>query len=377
MLMSVVQIHLSPPNLKPTVSQLWAFWFLCCPLADVYVEQRVCMKQMLNACSLIASLCAALGIGVSVPVAAQDYPSPNKNITFVLPYAAGGPTDKAARDLAQAMSRAMGGHSIVVENVPGASGSIGVNKVAKAANDGYTLLFMHIAQATLPTFIRNLPYNVEKDFEYLGLVSENPMNLIARPTMPANSMEELIAWIHANKGKISISNAGPGTASHLCGMLLQTTLKVDMISVPYKGTAPAMTDLIGGQIDLMCDQTTTTIPQIEGKRVKSFAVTTPKRLASASLKDTPTMQEVGFKDFAVTIWQGLYAPKGTSAQVLVKLNEALKTATKDPDFIKKQELGGATVITDTRTDPVGHKAFVMSEMAKWAPVIKAGGVYAD
>jgi tripartite-type tricarboxylate transporter receptor subunit TctC len=314
---------------------------------------------------------------LSFNAVAQDFPVASKPITFVLPYAAGGPTDKAARDLAQSMSKFLGGHSIVVDNAAGASGSIGANKVAKAPADGYTLLFTHIAQATLPTFFRNLPYNVERDFEYIGLVSENPMNLIGRPNLPANNMTELLAWINANKGKINIANAGPGSASHLCGMLFQSTIKVDMTSVPYKGTAPAMTDLIGGQVDLMCDQTTTTIPQIEGKRVKSYAVTTPVRLTAPVLKDNPTMQEAGLKDFSVTIWQGLYAPRGTPAPVLKKLNDALKAAVKDPDFIRKQEAGGATVITDARNDPAGHKAFVMSEVAKWAPVIKAAGVYAD
>jgi tripartite-type tricarboxylate transporter receptor subunit TctC len=150
-----------------------------------------------------------------------------------------------------------------------------------------------------------------------------------------------------------------------------------MTSVPYKGTAPAMTDLIGGQVDLMCDQTTTTIPQIEGKKVKSFAVTTPARLSSPVLKDMPTMQEAGLKDFTVTIWQGLYAPKGTPAAVLKKLNDALKVAVKDPEFVRKQDAGGASVINDARNDPAGHKAFVMSEVTKWAPIIKAAGVYAD
>lgn len=319
------------------------------------------------ACALLASANAW----------AQDYPASNKSITFVLPYAAGGPTDKAARDLAQAMSKAMGGHSIVIDNSAGASGSIGANKVAKASADGYTLLFTHIAQATLPTFFRNLPYNVEKDFEYIGLVSENPMNLIGRPSLAANNMAELVTWVQANKGKINIANAGPGSASHLCGMMFQSILKVDMTSVPYKGTAPAMTDLIGGQVDLMCDQTTTTIPQIEGKKVKSYAVTTPTRLATPALKDMPTMQEAGLKDFSVTIWQGLYAPKGTPAAALKKLNDALKVAVKDPDFVRKQEAGGASVILDARNDPAGHKAFVLSEVSKWAPVIKAGGVYAD
>ena len=311
------------------------------------------------------------------PAAAQDYPVSSRPISFVLPYAPGGPTDKAARDLAQAMSKAMGGQSIVVENLPGASGSIGVARVAKASNDGYTLLFTHIAQATLPTFYRNLPYNVEKDFEYLGLVSENPMNLIARPTMPANNLAELVSWIQSNKGKISIANAGPGSASHLCGMMFQSTVKVEMVSVPYKGTAPAMTDLIGCQIDLMCDQTTTTIAQVEGKKVKSYAVTTPTRLTSPALKDSPTMQEAGYKDFAVTIWQGLYAPKGTPPAVLKKLNDALKVAVKDPEFIRKQEAGGASVITDGRVEPAGHKAFVLAEMAKWAPIIRASGIYAE
>ena len=327
--------------------------------------------------STIFSLTLVGSALVSASAWSQEYPAPSKPITFVLPYAAGGPTDKAARDLAQSMSKALGGHSIVVDNAAGASGSIGAAKVAKANADGYTLLFTHIAQATLPSFFRNLPYNVEKDFEYLGLVSENPMNLIGRPSLPANNMAELISWIQANKGKINISNAGPGSASHLCGMLFQSTLKVDMTSVPYKGTAPAMTDLIGGQVDLMCDQTTTTIPQIEGKKVKSFAVTTASRLSSPVLKDMPTMQEAGLKDFTVTIWQGLYAPKGTPPAVLKKLNDALKVAVKDPEFIRKQDAGGASVINDARNDPAGHKSFVMSEVNKWSPIIKAAGVYAD
>ena len=333
--------------------------------------------KALNMRSKLLFVPAALVLCLAVNAHAQDYPAANKSITFVLPYAAGGPTDKAARDLAQSMSKVMGGHSIVIDNAAGASGSIGANKVAKANADGYTLLFTHIAQATLPSFFRNLPYNVEKDFEYLGLVSENPMNLIGRPNLPANTMAELISWAQSNKGKINISNAGPGSASHLCGMLFQSTLKVDMTSVPYKGTAPAMTDLIGGQVDLMCDQTTTTIPQIEGKKVKSFAVTTPTRLSSPALKDMPTMQEAGLKDFTVTIWQGLYAPKGTPAPVLKKLNDALKAAVKDPEFIRKQDAGGASVINDARNDPAGHKAFVLSEVTKWAPIIKSAGVYAD
>jgi tripartite-type tricarboxylate transporter receptor subunit TctC len=323
-----------------------------------------------------ALIATAAALACTFGAQAQDFPIKDKSITFVVPFAAGGPTDKAARDLAVSMGKTLG-TTIVVDNAVGASGSIGANKIAKANADGYSLLFFHIGQATLPTFLRNIPYKVETDFEYIGLVSENPMSLIARPNMAANTMPELVKWINDNKGKVNIGNAGPGSASHLCGMLFQSALKADMTSVPYKGTAPAMTDLIGGQIDLMCDQTTTTAPQIEGKKVKAYSVTTPKRIGVAPFNNLPTMQESGLKDFSVTIWQGLYAPKGTPAPVLKKLNDALKVAVKDPEFIKKQEGLGAIVINDQRNDSVGHKAFVMAEVAKWAPVIKAGGVYAD
>lgn len=341
------------------------------------VKRGVVVLKKIKISSLSALAFSSLLMMGSVQTQAQSYPEANKPISIILPYPAGGPTDKAGRDLAFFMSKALGGHTVVVQNVTGASGSIGVNRGAKAASDGYTLLFTHIAQATLPTFFRKLPYNVQNDFEFLGLVSENPMNLIGRSTLPANNMKELLAWIQANKGKVNLANAGPGSAAHLCGMMFQSKVGVDMTSVPYKGTGPAMTDLLGGQVDLMCDQTTTTLPQLDAKKVKSFAVTTPERLTAPALKDTPTMQEAGLKDFTVTIWQGLYAPKGTPAPVLKKLNEALKTAIKNPDFIKRQEQGGATVITDARIEPAGHRAFVAAETEKWAPVINAGGIYAD
>jgi tripartite-type tricarboxylate transporter receptor subunit TctC len=324
---------------------------------------------------ILITLAAALATA-GLQAQAQDFPSKDKQITFVVPFAAGGPTDKAARDLAVSMSKTLG-VPIVVDNAAGASGSIGANKVAKAQADGYTLLFFHIGQATLPTMMRNLPYKVESDFEFLGIVSENPMAVLGRSTLPANNMAELTKWANDNKGKINLGNAGIGSASHLCGMLFQSAIKVDMTTVPYKGTAPAMTDLIGGQIDLMCDQSTVAAPQLEGKKVKGYAVTTPKRLTPAAFKDIPSMQEANFKDFAVTIWQGLYAPKGTPAPVLKKLNDALKIAVKDADFISKQEAGGAIVVNDQRTDPAGHKAYVSAEIAKWAPVIKAAGAYAD
>ena len=316
---------------------------------------------------------ASLALGAH----AADYPVKDKVITIVVPFAAGGPTDRVARDLAEAMRKPLGGGTVVVDNAAGAGGSIGANKVAKAAPDGYTLLLHHVGMATMPTLVRNIPFKVESDFEYLGMINDVPMTLIGKPALPANNYRELASWINQNKGKINLGNAGVGSASHLCGLLFQTAIKTDMTPVPYKGTGPAMTDLIGGQIDLMCDQTTNTTSQIEARKVKAFAVTTPKRLTTAALKDLPTLQEVGLKDFQVTIWHGLYAPKGTPADVQKKLNDALKAALKDPEFIKKQEGLGAVVVTDKRVEAAEHKKFVAAEIAKWSPIIKAAGVYAD
>ena len=324
------------------------------------------MKRLLLLAATVAAFAAQ----------AQSFPG-TKPVTIVVPFAAGGPTDRVARDLAEAMRKPLGGASVVVDNAAGAGGSIGANKVAKAAPDGHTLLLHHIGMATMPTLVRNLPFKVESDFEYLGMVNDVPMTLIGRPSLPANNYKELVTWIGQNKGKINLGNAGVGAASHLCGLLFQNALHTEMTTVPYKGTGPAMTDLIGGQIDLMCDQTTNTTGQIEGKKVKAFAVTTAKRLTTPALKNLPTLQESGLKGFEVTIWHGLYAPKGTPPEVLAKLNAALKAALKDPEFIKKQEGLGAVVVTDKRVEPAEHKKFVAAEIAKWSPIIKAAGVYAD
>jgi tripartite-type tricarboxylate transporter receptor subunit TctC len=331
------------------------------------------MKKFLKTLLPVAMLVAAI-----VPAAhAADFPIKDKVITIVVPFTAGGPTDRVARDLAEAMRKQLGGVSVVVDNAAGAGGSIGANKVAKATPDGHTLLLHHIGMSTMPTLVRNIPFKVESDFEYLGLVNDVPMTLIGKPSMPANNYKELASWIAQNKGKINLGNAGVGSASHLCGLLFQNALQTDMTPVPYKGTAPAITDLIGGQIDIMCDQTTNTTSQIEGKKVKAFAVTTAKHLTTPALKDLPTLQEMGLKNFEVTIWHGLYAPKGTPPDVQKKLNDALKGALKDADFVKKQEGLGAVVVNDKRMEPAEHKKFVAAEIAKWSPIIKAAGVYAD
>ena len=302
---------------------------------------------------------------------------PEKSVTIVVPFAAGGPTDKVARDLGVVLSKHLNNQTVVIENVGGAGGTLGAARVAKAAPDGYTLLLHHIGMATSPALYRKMPYDTLGDFEYLGMVNDVPMTIVARPTLPANTMPELVKWLEANKGKINLANAGLGAASHLCGLLFQQSLKIDMTTVPYKGTGPAMTDLMGGQVDIMCDQTTNTSAQIEGGKVKGYAVTSSKRLTTPALAKLPTLDESGMKGFNVGIWHGMYAPKGTPKAVQDQVNAALRKALADPEFIKRQEALGAVVITDARLGSAEHKKFVEAEINKWGPVIKAAGQYAD
>jgi tripartite-type tricarboxylate transporter receptor subunit TctC len=302
---------------------------------------------------------------------------PDKAVTIVVPFAAGGPTDKVARDLGVVLSKHLNNQTVVIENVGGAGGTLGAARVAKAAPDGYTLLLHHIGMATSPALYRKMPYDTLGDFEYLGMVNDVPMTIVARPTLPANTMPELVKWLEANKGKINLANAGLGAASHLCGLLFQQSLKIDMTTVPYKGTGPAMTDLMGGQVDIMCDQTTNTSAQIEGGKVKGYAVTSSKRLTTPALAKLPTLDESGMKGFNVGIWHGMYAPKGTPKPVQDQINAALRKALADPEFIKRQEALGAVVITDARLGSAEHKKFVEAEINKWGPVIKAAGQYAD
>ena len=316
---------------------------------------------------------AVLALGAQ----AQAFPAPGKTITLIVPFSAGGPTDKVARDLAEALRKPLGGATIVIDNAAGAGSTIGTAKAFRAPPDGYTLLVTHVGMATTPALYRKLPYVVD-EFEFAGLINEVPMVVVGKPTLEANNFKELTAWIAQNKGKVNMANAGLGSASHLCGLMLQQALKTEMTTVPYKGTAPAMTDLMGGQVDFMCDQTTNTTSQVEGKKIKAYAVTTPKRLMlPAVYKDLPTLDEAGLKGFNVSIWHGLYAPKGTPAAIVKTLNDALKVALKDPDFIKKEEGLGAIVVNDARANSADHKKFVQAEVAKWGPVIKAAGQYAD
>jgi tripartite-type tricarboxylate transporter receptor subunit TctC len=310
---------------------------------------------------------------------AQAFPG-SKPVSLVVPFAAGGPTDRVARDLAEAMRKQIPGSNFVVENAAGAGGTIGANKVAKAAPDGYTLLLFHIGMASTPAMYRKLPYKPLEDFEYLGLVNEVPMTLVGKPQLPANTYRDFENYIRANAGKLNLAHAGLGSASHLCGLLWQAALKGGeaLTTIPFGGTAPAMNALVGGQVDVMCDQTTNTSAQIEAGRIKAFAVTTAKPLSGNKvLKDYPSLQEMGLKGFNLTIWHGLYAPKGTPAAVNAALNTALKAALKDPEFIKKQEGLGAIVVTDNRVEPANHKAFVAAEITKIKTAVDAAKQYAD
>ena len=329
------------------------------------------MQKLFKLATIALAAVAATG------VQAQEFPAAGKSITIVVPFTAGGPTDRVARDLADSMRKHLNNATIVIDNSAGAGSAIGIAKVARANPDGYTLLLNHIGMATVPTLYRKLSFNVLNDFEYLGIVNDVPMTLIGKPTLPADNYKDLITWIGKNQGKVNLANAGVGSASHLCGLMLQSTLKIEMTPVPYKGAAPAIADLMGNQVDLLCDQTTNTTAQIEGKKVKAYGVTTPKRLTTPALKDLPTLDESGLKNFQVTVWHGLYAPKGTPAAVTKKINDAMRLAMKEPEFIKKEEQLGAVIASDARVSPEGHKKFVQSEIETWGKVIKAAGAYAD
>ncbi len=308
---------------------------------------------------------------------AQTFPS--KNITIVVPFTAGGPTDRVARDLAEALRKPLGA-TLVIENAAGAGSTLGTAKVARAAPDGYTLLLTHIGMASAPGLYRKLAYKPLEDFEYLGIVNDVPMTLIGKPQLPANNYRDFENYIKTNASKLNLAHAGLGSASHLCGLMWQNAIKLSsaMTTVPFGGTAPAMTALMGGQVDVMCDQTTNTTSQIEAGRVKAFAVTTAKPLSGHKLlKDYPTLTDMGLKGFNLTIWHGLYAPKGTPVAVTKKINDALKVALKNPDFIKRQEALGAIVATDKRIEPAEHKAFVAEQIAKLKAAIDAAGQYAD
>jgi tripartite-type tricarboxylate transporter receptor subunit TctC len=303
---------------------------------------------------------------------AEDYP--NKVITLVVPFSAGGPTDTVARLIAQPMSKQLG-QTIIVENVGGAGGTIAAARVARSAPDGYTIFLHHIGHATSATLYKNLSYNVIDDFETIGLVTPVPMTIIAKKDFPAKDIKEFISYVKANKDKITYGNAGIGAASHLCGMLFMSAIETQFTTVSYKGTGPAMNDLLGGVFDFMCDQTTNTTGQIKGGKVKAYAVTSKTRVPS--LPELPTLDESGLKNFEVGVWHGLYAPKGTPKPVVEKISAALRVALKDEAVKQRFADLGTEPESQERATPAAHRAHLKAEVEKWAPVIKKAGVYAE
>ena len=326
------------------------------------------MKQQLKTLKTLLVACA-VACGAAH---AQTYP--DKPLTLVVPFAAGGPTDVVARMIAIPMGKSLG-QTVLVENTVGAGGTIAASRVARSAPNGYTLFIHHMGMATAPALYKKLSFDPLKDFEYIGQVVDVPMTMLARKDFPANNFAELQSYIKANKDKVSLANAGLGAVSHLCGLLFMTALETDLTTVPYKGTGPAMNDLLGGQVDLLCDQTTQTVPLIKEARVKVYGVTTLKRLSA--LPNVPTLDEQGLKGFEVKVWHGMYAAKDTPAAVIDKINAALRVALQDP--MVKQRLAdlSSDVPPMDKVTPAGLKTHLEAEIKKWGPVIRKAGIYAD
>ncbi|MES2360919.1 MAG: tripartite tricarboxylate transporter substrate binding protein BugD [Pseudomonadota bacterium] len=320
---------------------------------------------------LAAAAAALLGAG---PLALGQAAFPDRPVTLVVPFAAGGPTDVVARMIAIPMGKSLG-QTVLVENAVGAGGTIAATKVARAAPNGYTIFLHHMGMATAPALYRKLSFDPLKDFEYVGQVVDVPMTLLARKDFPPANFAELQTYLKANGNKISLANAGLGAVSHLCGLLFMSQIGVELNTVPYKGTGPAMNDLLGGQVDLLCDQTTQTVPLIKDGRVKVYGVTSLTRLSA--LPNVPTLNEQGLKGFEVKVWHGMYAPKGTPAPVMAKLNAALRVALQDP--MVKQRLAdlSSDIPPVDKISAAGLKTHLESEINKWGPVIRKAGIYAD
>lgn len=317
-------------------------------------------------------IAAALSAMAGTSAYAQSYPT--QSITIVVPFTAGGPTDTVTRLIAQAMSTELG-QQIVVENVGGAGGTLGAARVAQAEPDGYTLLLHHIGMATTATLYRELPYDVTTDFEYVGLVTEVPMVFVGRPDLEVDTLEEVVEWAQAEGEGVLYANAGIGAASHLCGLLFMDAINTQLTTIPYQGTAPALTDLMGGQVDFLCDQTTNTTNQIREGSIKAFAVTVPDRLDS--LPDVPTTAESGLGELEITIWHGLYAPAGTPAEIINQLTGALQAALQDETVIERFADLGTNPSPQSDATPDALQAKVRSEIELWRPIIEAAGVYAN
>lgn len=318
-----------------------------------------------------AATCLASFVAAGT-AAAQGYP--NKPVTLIVPAAAGGPTDTVARLIAESMTKTFG-QTVVVENVGGAGGTIGMAKVARAAPDGYTIAVWHIAQSTAPALYDGLKYDVVGDFDHLGRITDVPMTLVSKAGLPPKDIAEIIAWMKANQGKATYGHAGIGSASHLCMLILMKELGIKMEGVGYRGTGPAMNDLISGTFDVMCDQTTNTTGHIKDGRIKGYAVTTKAKVES--VPDLPTLDSSALPGFEVSAWHALWAPKGLPKDVTDKLVAALKVALKDPKVLERFAGLGTEPVAEAQVSPGALKTYLESEVKRWDAVIKAAGVKAS
>jgi tripartite-type tricarboxylate transporter receptor subunit TctC len=320
------------------------------------------------------SACLALVLLACAAVTATAQNFPTRTINLIVPFAAGGPSDALARLIAQSMSATLG-QQIAIENVTGAGGTLGAAKGAQARPDGYTVLLAHIGQAASVTLYRKLPYDPVGAFDAIGLIAEVPMVVVGRKDLPPKDIGELIAYVKANKDKVTYGNGGVGSASHFCGLLLMSALQAEMTTVSYRGSGPAMLDVLGGRLDLLCDQTTTTTAHMRSAAIKGYAVTMKSRVPAAP--ELPTLNEAGLRDFDLSVWYGLVAPKGTPKPIADQLAAALRAAISDAAVVKRLAEFGAQPVSADRATPEAFAAFFRADVAKWAPVIKAAGVYAD
>jgi len=319
-----------------------------------------------------ACVAFALLLVAAVSASAQNFPA--RPITLIVPFAAGGPSDALARLVAQSMSATLG-QQVAIENVTGAGGTLGAAKGAQSRPDGYTMLLAHIGQSASVTLYRKLPYDPVGAFDAIGLIAEVPMVVVGRKDLPPKDIGELIGFIKANKDKVTYGNGGVGSASHFCGLLFMSAVQAEMTTVSYRGSGPAMLDVLGGRVDLLCDQTTTTTSHMRSGTIKGYAVTMKARVPAAP--ELPTLSEAGLRDFDLSVWYGLVVPKGTPKPIADQLSAALRAAISDATVVKRLAEFGAQPVSQDRATPDTFAAFLRADVAKWAPVIKAAGVYAD
>ena len=315
---------------------------------------------------------ALLLAATALQVGAQDFP--NRAITMVMPYAAGGPGDTITRVFAGAMQKHLG-QQIVVDNTAGASGSIGTAKVARARPDGYTLLMIHVSHATNVAMYKGLPYHPVDDFEPIGRATSGPMVIVTRNDFPARNLNEFVSHVKANGPKISLAHAGVGSASHLCGLMMMNALNVKLNEIPYKGTGPALNDLMGGQVDILCDQTSGTVPSVKGGKIKAYASAGKTRLPQ--LPEVPAISDAGVEGFDINISFGLYAPKGTPKPVLDQLTSALQKSVTDPEVRQRLEAMGISAVPVDQARPEALRAHLKNEIDTLGGLLIKAGVKAN